>query len=55
MQSVVWYPIDELRLVKQSVENKDVDIKKFREQITVNTQQCSSDKQSAVAEVTRSE
>ena len=51
----VWYPTDELRLVKEAAEHKDIDIKTLKEQISTNAQKCSSDKLSAVGEVTRSE
>jgi len=47
--------VDEVRLVKKTVEDKDNEIKILREKISTDAQQCSADKLSAVGEVTRSE
>lgn len=52
---LVWYSKDEVRLIKKTVEDKDNDIKMLKEQINTNAQQCSSDRQTAMGEITRTE
>ena len=57
IQHLLYFELSahEVRLVKKTVEDKDNDIKMLKEQINSNNQHCTSDRQSAIGEITRTE